>query len=95
MEKNPSYVFFRTLNSQGAVGSQGVVLTPGRSLAIDAAVMPYGIPVGSLAIGEPGAKNAALLAVSILALNDPKLAKKWAAFRRDQTNTVLKQKLPK
>src|SRR5271163_4572224 len=44
------------------------------------AQMPYGIPVGSLAIGEPGAKNAALLAVSILALNDPKLAKKWAAF---------------
>ena len=57
------------------------------------AQMPYGVPVGTLAIGEPGAKNAALLAVSILALNDPKLAKKWAAFRRDQTAAVLKQKL--
>jgi len=57
------------------------------------AQMPYGIPVGSLAIGEPGAKNAALLAISILALNDPALAEKWAAFRRTQTETVLKQKL--
>ncbi len=54
------------------------------------AQMPYGIPVGSLAIGEPGAKNAALLAISILALNDPVLAKKWAKFRKDQTNAVLK-----
>lgn len=59
------------------------------------AQMPYGIPVGSLAIGEPGAKNAALLAVSILALNDAALAKKWAAFRRTQTAAVLKQKLPR
>ncbi len=59
------------------------------------AQMPYGIPVGSLAIGEPGAKNAALLAVSILALNDATLAKKWAKFRRDQTAAVLQQKLPK
>ena len=57
------------------------------------AQMPYGIPVGSLAIGEPGAKNAALLAISILALNDSALAKKWGAFRRKQTETVLKQKL--
>ena len=57
------------------------------------AQMPYGVPVATLAIGEPGAKNAALLAVSILALNDPKLARKWAAFRRDQTAAVLKQKL--
>ncbi len=59
------------------------------------AQMPAGIPVGSLAIGEPGAKNAALLAISILALNDPALAKKWAKFRKDQTAAVLKQKLPK
>ncbi|HEY8966595.1 MAG TPA: 5-(carboxyamino)imidazole ribonucleotide mutase [Candidatus Methylacidiphilales bacterium] len=57
------------------------------------AQMPYGVPVGSLAIGVPGAKNAALLAVSILALHDEDLARKWQAFRIEQTETVLKQKL--
>jgi len=58
------------------------------------AQMPAGIPVGSLAIGEPGAKNAALLAISILALHDDKLRAKWEAFRAKQTRTVRKQKLP-
>jgi len=58
------------------------------------AQMPGGIPVGCLAIGTPGAKNAALLAVSILALHDEKLAARWKKFRTTQTNTVLKQKLP-
>ena len=57
------------------------------------AQMPYGVPVGSLAIGIPGAKNAALLAVSILALHDEELAAKWEAFRLTQTATVMKQKL--
>ncbi|MDE1171938.1 MAG: 5-(carboxyamino)imidazole ribonucleotide mutase [Verrucomicrobium sp.] len=57
------------------------------------AQMPYGVPVGTLAIGEPGAKNAALLAVSILALNDAALAKKWARFRREQTRKVLRDRL--
>lgn len=55
--------------------------------------MPGGIPVGCLAIGTPGAKNAALLAVAILSLQDQALAKKWSAFRTQQTNAVLKQKL--
>ncbi len=59
------------------------------------AQMPGGIPVGCLAIGTPGAKNAALLAISILALHDEKLATKWKKFRTAQTNTVLRQKLPK
>jgi len=45
MEKNPSYVFFRTLATQGAVGAQGAVLTPGRSLAIDPAFLALGLPV--------------------------------------------------
>jgi 5-(carboxyamino)imidazole ribonucleotide mutase len=57
------------------------------------AQMPGGIPVGCLAIGEPGAKNAALLAVAILALQDEALAKKWATFRSEQTKSVLQQKL--
>jgi 5-(carboxyamino)imidazole ribonucleotide mutase len=55
--------------------------------------MPAGIPVPTLAIGEAGAKNAALAAVSILALNDPKLREKLIEFRRDQTEQVLNAKL--
>src|SRR5476651_2500929 len=56
--------------------------------------MPAGVPVGTLAIGEPGAKNAALLAISILALKDEKLRKVWSGFRVKQTKTVRAQKLP-
>jgi len=52
------------------------------------AQMPYGVPVGTLAIGEAGAKNAALLAISILALNDEKLAKKLENFRNQQTKSI-------
>jgi 5-(carboxyamino)imidazole ribonucleotide mutase len=52
------------------------------------AQMPYGIPVGCLAIGEAGAKNSALLAISILALNDSKLAKKLESFRKKQTDSI-------
>jgi 5-(carboxyamino)imidazole ribonucleotide mutase len=57
------------------------------------AQMPYGIPVGTLAIGEAGAKNAGLLAVSILALNDENLAERLKVFRAAQTEKVLQQKL--
>jgi 5-(carboxyamino)imidazole ribonucleotide mutase len=57
------------------------------------AQMPAGVPVGTLAIGEPGAKNAALLAISILALHDEKLRLAWEAFREKQTKAVRKQKL--
>lgn len=59
------------------------------------AQMPAGIPVGTLAIGEAGAKNAALLAVAILANSRPELRKKLQSFRSTQTTTVLKTKLPK
>ena len=58
------------------------------------AQMPAGVPVGALAIGEPGAKNAALLAISILALHDEKLRRAWTAFRQKQTRAVRAQKLP-
>lgn len=47
--------------------------------------MPGGIPVGTLAIGKPGAINAALLAASVLALADPALAERVDAFRTGQT----------
>lgn len=50
--------------------------------------MPPGVPVGTLAIGPAGAINAALLAVSILALNDPTLGSRLDAWRRRQTESV-------
>lgn len=50
--------------------------------------MPGGIPVGTLAIGEPGAINAALLAAAVLALNDEDLADRLDAFRARQTQAV-------
>ena len=50
--------------------------------------MPAGIPVGTLAIGKSGAINAALLAASVLALNDPALAARLAAWRKEQTDAV-------
>ncbi len=56
--------------------------------------MPGGIPVGTLAIGKPGASNAALLAVAILARSRPALRDKLAAFREEQTAKVLKETLP-
>jgi 5-(carboxyamino)imidazole ribonucleotide mutase len=55
--------------------------------------MPAGVPVGTLAIGEAGAKNAALLAVAILANSRPELRAKLNAFRDEQTQTVLGTKL--
>jgi 5-(carboxyamino)imidazole ribonucleotide mutase len=56
--------------------------------------MPAGIPVATLAIGVAGAKNAGLLAVSILALEDARLASELAAFRAKQTADVLATQLP-
>lgn len=50
--------------------------------------MPYGIPVGTLAIGEAGAKNAALMAISILSLLDEKIAIKLQEFRKKQTESI-------
>lgn len=51
--------------------------------------MPKGVPVATFAIGEAGAANAALFAVSMLANQDKELAQKLAAFRNQQTQTVL------
>ena len=50
--------------------------------------MPAGIPVGTLAIGRPGAVNAALLAAAVLALGDPEVAGALDAFRRRQSEAV-------
>jgi len=59
------------------------------------AQMPKGIPVATFAIGEPGAANAGLFAVSMLANNDEKYAKKLTTFRRKQRTRVRAMKLPK
>jgi 5-(carboxyamino)imidazole ribonucleotide mutase len=53
--------------------------------------MPGGIPVGTLAIGKPGAINAALLAAAILGLSDGKIAKRLDAWRAKQTKSVGKR----
>jgi 5-(carboxyamino)imidazole ribonucleotide mutase len=55
--------------------------------------MPAGIPVGTLAIGTAGAKNAALLAISILANSRPELREKLHKFRQEQTDKVLESVL--
>ena len=53
--------------------------------------MPGGVPVGTLAIGKAGAINAGLMAASILALNDPALAERLAAWRKAQTDSVANE----
>ena len=53
--------------------------------------MPKGIPVGSLAIGEDGAINAALLSAAIIASHNPKIKNKLKAWRKSQTNKVKKK----
>jgi 5-(carboxyamino)imidazole ribonucleotide mutase len=56
--------------------------------------MPAGVPVGTLAIGKPGAINAGLLAAAILANSRPELRERLRAFRAEQTNAVLAQPDP-
>ena len=56
--------------------------------------MPAGIPVGTLAIGKPGAINAALLAVAILANHRPDLRKKLHDFREEQARKIKQETLP-
>ncbi len=56
--------------------------------------MPGGVPVGTLAIGKPGAINAGLLAVSILSNSRPDLRSKLREFRQEQTEKVRREQLP-
>ena len=53
--------------------------------------MPAGVPVGTLAIGKPGAINAALLAAAMLAVGDEALAARLGAWRKSQTDAVAEQ----
>jgi 5-(carboxyamino)imidazole ribonucleotide mutase len=56
--------------------------------------MPAGIPVGTLAIGKPGATNSAIFAAEILAISDPAMRDKLRAYRQKKKEAVLKQTLP-
>ena len=56
--------------------------------------MPKGVPVATFAIGAAGAANAALYAVSLLALNDAEIARKLDQFRAEQTDMALNMELP-
>jgi len=56
--------------------------------------MPGGIPVGTLAIGSAGARNAALLAIAILANSRPELREKLKGFRAEQADKVARETLP-
>src|SRR5690349_25087874 len=56
--------------------------------------MPAGVPVGTLAIGKAGAINAALLAVAMLANSRPELREKLRRFREEQTDAVLRDRVP-
>lgn len=60
----------------------------GQDALLSIVQMPGGIPVGTLAIGKPGAINAGILAASILALSDPDLRDRVAALRAEQTESV-------
>lgn len=66
----------------------------GMDSLLSIAQMPGGIPVGTLAIGHAGAKNAALLAAAVVALHDEKVRTKLIAFREKQTADVLAATLP-
>ena len=50
--------------------------------------MPYGIPTATFAVGKPGAKNAALFAVNLLAMNNKNLFNKLLSWRKKQTNSI-------
>ena len=65
----------------------------GMDSLLSIAQMPAGVAVGTLAIGVAGAKNAGLLAASIIGLNDPTVRSKVEAFRKQQTDAVLAQRL--
>jgi 5-(carboxyamino)imidazole ribonucleotide mutase len=63
----------------------------GKDSVLSILQMPAGIPVGTLAIGKPGAINAALLSAAVLALSDAKVAARLAAWRARQTKAVAKK----
>ncbi|MDH5512815.1 MAG: 5-(carboxyamino)imidazole ribonucleotide mutase [Gammaproteobacteria bacterium] len=85
--------------SKSTVPVLGVPVTSRALKGLDSllsiAQMPRGIPVATFAIGEPGAANAGLFAVALLANGDKSLARRLSEFRRKQTAKVRAMKLPK
>ncbi len=83
--------------AQTTIPVVGVPLIAGSLDGMDALMaivqMPPGIPVGTVAIGKPGAINAALYAIAILALNDDSIAEQLSAYRKTQADKVLSAKL--
>ncbi|CAN5567076.1 5-(carboxyamino)imidazole ribonucleotide mutase [soil metagenome] len=69
-------------------------LLQGMDAMLSIAQMPKGVPVGTLAIGKPGAANAALLAAQIIATHDPALRERLRAWRSARKDEVLAMKLP-
>ncbi len=63
----------------------------GKDSLLSIVQMPAGIPVGTLAIGDAGAKNAALLAAAVLALGDPAIAERLDAWRKAATEAVAQR----
>ncbi len=76
----------------------GVPIPATQLVGVDAllsiAQMPKGVPVGTLAIGQPGAANAGLLAAMIVAAKHPEIREKLRAWRAARKDEVLAQKLP-
>lgn len=66
----------------------------GKDSLLSIVQMPAGVPVGTLAIGEAGAKNAAILAAQIISLNNDKILENIKNFRKKQTNQVLNNPNP-
>jgi 5-(carboxyamino)imidazole ribonucleotide mutase len=60
----------------------------GKDSLLSIVQMPGGVPVGTLAIGKPGAINAALLAASVLSLNNSEIEENLEAYRQNQTQSV-------
>ena len=89
----PGMVAAQTLVPVLGVPVQSRALS-GRDSLLSIVQMPAGIPVGTLAIGNAGATNAALLAVAILANTRPELRGKLRQYRADQTARVLGDSLP-
>jgi len=89
----PGMVAAHTLLPVFGVPVQSKALS-GQDSLLSIVQMPAGIPVGALAIGEAGAKNAALLAVAVLANKYPELRGKLAAYRKEQTDKVLGDTMP-
>ena len=89
----PGMVAAQTLVPVLGVPVQSRALS-GQDSLLSIVQMPAGIPVGTLAIGAAGAKNAALLAVAILSNTRPELRERLRAFREAQTQRVLESVLP-